>query len=297
MRTIEYALLFLLAAALFTGVYLIMNAAVLHRSSGVGCKAMRAVARRDKSHSDAWTIPGILQLVKLLSKVVFLDDASKNKLEKKLSRVGLSVSAEEFTARKYLIVIGGCATVVLCALIHFWFGCIICSLLTIYGMMRQNESLTKTIRQKDIEIEAELPLFVRTICQQLRVNRDITAAVTSYRKVAGKELGAELDILLMNIRTGGVSSALQHFRYRIGSDEVYRLCGALTDIERGVDQTATLGFLAEDMSRKAKLNLQKQMSTLPGKMRLTYFPAIVVCIAMIIYVLAAFTVNQLNTLF
>ena len=96
---------------------------------------------------------------------------------------------------------------------------------------------------------------------------------------------------------GGVVQALQLFQSRIGSDAAFRLCSTLIEIDRGIDQTATLEYLADDMARAAKLQLQKQLSARPGQMRRTYLPAVGICVALIIYVLVVFTMAQVNTLF
>ena len=119
----------------------------------------------------------------------------------------------------------------------------------------------------------------------------------SYRKVAGPTLGAELDILIAHMRSGGTTAALQQFQRRIGTDSAFRLCSTLQEIDRGIDQTGTLEYLADDMARQAKLNIQKALSTRPAKMRRTYLPAVDVCIIMILYVLIVFVKNQLNILF
>ena len=135
-----------------------------------------------------------------------------------------------------------------------------------------------------------------TCCVGWEIDID-EASQEAYRKVAGNALGEELDILLSHLRTGGVVQALQLFQTRIGSEEAFRLCSTLIEIDRGIDQTATLEYLADDMARTAKLQIQKQLSTKPGKMRRTYLPAVGVCVALIVYVLVVFTMNQVNTLF
>ena len=138
---------------------------------------------------------------------------------------------------------------------------------------------------------------MRTICRSLRTNRDILAALNSYRKLAGTALGEEVDILISSLRTGSVIPSLEQFQRRVGSDDAFRLCSTLIEIERGVDQTATLDYLADDMARSARLEMQKQLSTRPAAMRLTYLPAVAVCVILILYVLVVFVMNQVDTLF
>ena len=106
-----------------------------------------------------------------------------------------------------------------------------------------------------------------------------------------------MDILISSLRTGSVIPSLEQFQRRVGSDDAFRLCSTLIEIERGVDQTATLDYLADDMARSARLEMQKQLSTRPAAMRLTYLPAVAVCVILILYVLVVFVMNQVDTLF
>ena len=209
----------------------------------------------------------------------------------------MDLTPEQFTARKYVVTAGAGVAALLCVLFQFWFGIIFCVLIGVYGIMRQRESLTSRIKARDEAISMEMPRFVRTICRTLHNNRDIYSALASYKKVAGPILSEELDILLAHMRTGGVAIALQQFQKRLGTDSAFRLCSTLQEIDRGIDQTGTLEYLADDMARQAKLNIQKALSTRPGKMRATYLPAVGVCVAMIIYVLIVFVMNQLNNLY
>ena len=163
--------------------------------------------------------------------------------------------------------------------------------------MKQKEDLTEKLKAKDAAISQEMPRFVRTICRSLRTNRDILTAFQSDRKVAGPALCAELDILIASLRSGSVLQALQQFQRRIGNEDAFRLCSTLIEIDRGVDQTATLDYLADDMARAARLAMQKELSTRPAAMRRTYLPAVAVCVILILYVLVVFVMNQVNTLF
>ena len=294
MKIVVCAAIFL---TLSIGLYQAGCAVLLGDRSYVGRKSLRKMAGWNRPKQDLWAIHPICDFVSYATRFVYLDPEAQESLEKQLDRVGLQITPQQFTARKYVIAAAGVLGIALCAILKFWMGVVLAALLIVYGMMRQRDRLLEKIKKKDAEIADEMPRFVRTVCQQLHTNRDITAALLSYRKVAGKELGAELDILLVHIQTGGVQQALQQFQRRLGTDEIYRLCGALIDIERGIDQTATLNYLADDMARQVKLNAQKKLSTRPGRMRLTYLPAVFVCVAMIIYVLVMFVINQLNNLF
>lgn len=249
-----------------------------------------------KQKRDFWSAFPLNKLLDWGARIAFVDEATEVSLGKQLSRAGLSDTPRQFTAKKYLIIALGALLMGLCIAARLYLGIVPCLLVTSYLILKQREALTEKIKQKDLLIAREMPRFVRTICRNLQSNRDLCAVISTYRKVAGRELGAELDILLVEMQAGNMQNALSHFETRVGTPEVFRLCGALRDMSMGIDQTATLSYLADSMASQAKENSRKELSLRPGKMRRTYYPAIGMCIAMIMYVLVVYVINNLNNL-
>ena len=290
-------LLIVTAGLLFLGAWMILSAVLCNDRSFMGRSGLDQIQKwRSKSRS-IWDQPSMRDLTNFVSRFVYLDQIAQETLKRQLFHAGMLLSPEQFTARKYVVLGAGIAVAALCACMNFWPGILMAGLITVYGMMKLRESLMSRVQAKEEAVAQEMPRFVRTLCRSLQTGRDIYAALSSYRKVAGHALAPELDILLAHMRTGGVASALQQFQNRLGTDEAFRLCGALQEIDRGIDQSAALEYLADDMAVQAKLNIQKTLSTRPAKMRRTYLPAVGVCVAMIIYVLVVFVMDQLNTLF
>ncbi len=288
---------YLTIGALFGfGLWLVLAAMLLNDRSFVGRKTLRRIERWQQKKYELWDAPLVKAVVKGFSRLVFLDEAAKESLKKQLSRAGLNIEPQQYAARKYLIFSLGVFAGAVCAGMKFWFGIVVTALLVLYGVLAQKDKLASRIKKRDEAISMEMPRFVRTICRSLRSSRDIYAALESYRKVAGPVLGSELDILIAEMRAGSVPRALGQFQRRIGSDSAFRLCSTLQDIDRGIDQTATLEYLSDDMARQAKLNIQKTLATRPASMRRTYLPAVGVCVVMIIYVLIVFVEHQLITL-
>ncbi len=286
----------LIGILLASGLWLLCGVLFWHDTSFTGSSALRRYGKWQEEKKDFWASSIMRKLTGFASRFVFLDGNAEEQLSRQLNRAGLSIAPKEFTARRYVILFLGVVGAGICGLMKFWLGILLCVLLAGFGLMKQRDALQAKLKEKDEAIAMEMPRFVRTICRNLRGNRDIYAALTSYRKVSGPVLGAELDILLAHMGSGNIQSALQQFQTRIGSEEVYRLCSTLLEIDRGIDQTATLDYLADDMARQAKLKVQKQLSTRPAKMRRTYYPAVGVCVAMILYVLVVFVVDQLSTM-
>ena len=291
--TLSFVLITFLLAI---GLWMLCGVIFFHDTSFKGSTELRRYGKWHEDKRDFWKSSIMKGLTKLASRFVFLNDNSGELLARQLNRAGLTLTPKEFTARRYVILFSGALGTGLCGLMKFWLGVILCVLLAGFGLMKQRDALQAKLKEKDEAISLELPRFARTICRNLRGNRDIYAALLSYRKVSGPVLGSELDILLAHMRSGNIQSALQQFQARLGSEEVYQLCSTLLEIDRGIDQSATLDYLADDMARQAKLRVQKQLATRPAKMRRTYYPAVGVCVAMILYVLVVFVVDQLSNM-
>ena len=287
----------LVALLLCLGLWWLASAQFLHDRTFAGRRGLKQLHKWQRQERDFWASDLMVKLTDLACRFIFLEETAKKRLELQLNRAGIPVTAEQFTARKLIIAALGILGILLCAAFRFWLGIILFGLFTLLLVMKQREDLTAKLKAKDAAISQEMPRFVRTICRFLRTNRDILAAFQSYRRVAGEALGEELDILISSLRVGSVSQALQQFQRRIGSEEAFRLCSTLIEIDRGIDQTATLDYLADDMARSARLEMQKQLSTRPAAMRRTYLPAVAVCVVLILYVLVVFVMNQVDTLF
>ena len=286
--------LFFVAALLFLGLKTVCAAADGITFTGRG--TLRKIAKWQKERLDPWAIFPLKQLLSVASRLVYVDETTGVKLGKDLEKAGLPITPKVYMARKYLTAFLGISLTAICFVLRFYFGVFVFLLVTVFALMKQRDALNEKIRKKELAISQEMPRFVRTLCRSLKSDRDLVSVIGSYRKIARPELGGELDILLAEMQSGNTQSALVHFENRIGSSEVFRLCAALRDISMGIDQTATLAYMADDMARSAKENIKRELSLRPGKMRRTYYPAIGVCIAMILYVLVVYVIHNLNNI-
>ena len=286
--------LFLIAALLFFGLKTVCAAADGTAFTGRG--TLKKIAKWQKEPLDLWAVFPLKQLLAASSRLVYVDETAGAKLGRDLEKAGLPITPKVYTARKYLTVFAGIGLTVVCFILRFYFGVFVILLVMVFALMKQRDALNEKIRKKELAISQEMPRFVRTLCRSLQSDRDLVSVIGSYRKVSGPELGGELDILLAEMQSGNVQSALVHFENRIGSPEVFRLCAALRDMSMGIDQTPTLAYMADDMARQAKENIKRELSLRPGKMRRTYYPAIGVCIAMILYVLVVYVIHNLNSI-
>lgn len=287
--------LIVIAILVFLGMKAIC--AVGEGRSYIGHRIIRNISRWQREKLDIWAVFPLKQLVAGTARIVCLDEASAEKLGRSLIKAGVMITPRVYTAKKYLIVAFGICLMAIFLLQHFFFGIVVCVMVVAYALIKLHNTLTSKIKKKELIILQEMPRFARTICRSLQNDRDLVNVIGAYRKTAGPELGSELDVLLAEMKSGNVQNALIHFEDRLGIPEVSRLCGAIRDMSMGIDQTATLSYMADDMARQAKENIRKELSLRPGKMRRTYYPAIGICIAMIMYVLVVYVINNFTNLF
>ena len=106
------------------------------------------------------------------------------------------------------------------------------------------------VRKRRKLIEAEIPRFALTIGQNLENDRDVLKILTSYRRVAGRDYGAELDQTIADMITSNYENALLPFETRIGrpmlSAVVRGRVGVLFRQRDGRSRALALGLVVRD---------------------------------------------------
>ncbi len=265
------------------------------RSVG-GRKAMKQASKWWKKKRSLWESEPIDWLCEKISTRLYIEPSAEKKLANKIARAGLDVSARKYTARTYICVGTAVVLAIFCIMLKFYIGIIVVALLGAYMVLKVRAEIDDIIRKKEQSISNEMPRFVRTICRNLQVDRDIIGVIATYRKIAGPELGTELDTLIAEMTTGNMEIALTHFENRIGSPEAYRLCSALKNVSLGTDQTSALMYLADDMTKYASEAIRRELAKYPGKMRRSMIPATAVTVAMLVYVLMTFLIGNFSNI-
>ena len=228
----------------------------------------------------------LTKIAALFAPYLRLDKLKRNKLQAALNIAGLDMTPEVYTARAW-VTAGGVA---LCALplmfviplsvpilvglaVALWFS-------TYYAAF-------DFVKKRRKLIEAEIPRFALTIGQNLENDRDVLKILTSYRRVAGKDFGAELDQTIADMKTGNYENALIHFENRIGSPMLSDVIRGLVGVLRGDDQRMYFKMICFDMRQIEQSNLKKEAAKRPKKMQ-RYSMMMLICI-MIIYLVVLCT--------
>lgn len=221
-----------------------------------------------------------------LERFVKLDPLKKSSLDAALKIAEISYSPEVYLLRAYITAGAVALCAVPCCAIHPFISLVVLGLaVTVwFGKYYGAFDYVKKWRKR---IEAEIPRFALTLCQSLKLDRDVLKALTGYRKIAGKEFGSELDKAIAEMRTGHYETALMQFENRIGSTMLSDIVRGLIGILRGDDQQLYFQMLSFDMRQIEQNRLKKEAARRPKKIQ-KYSMMMLFCI-LIIYAVVLVT--------
>lgn len=262
-------LLFVSSAVLLSAGLYYLAQAVFAFPSG---KAVHAVQNIHGKRSLSQRFQDVLlPVARLISKLFPMSEYRKKRMEADFERLRSSQTPEDFVATAK-------ARSLLLALIGLLFiplGIPWLALLTavaaVLAYFRSMQIVRKKVEAQNREIEAELPRLTETLNYSLQDSRDLLAFFEKYRKVAGKALGAELDRLILDMKTGNQEAALRGMDARLGLPSFSALCAILCGVHQGVDQRTSLLVLEQDMRTKEREALRRLMEKRPGRIKAASF--------------------------
>ena len=283
----------LIVTVLFTafGLYRIAQAALCLPSG----KTVEAVRNTHGKRSLMQKLEvALLPFAKIISRLLPMSEYRQRRLQTDFLRLNIKQSPQEFTAKEKakatLLVANGMIFIVL--------GVPALSLLTavaaLLAYFRSMQAVRKKVEALNREIEAELPRLVETLNYSLHDNRDLLAFFEKYRKVAGKVMGAELDRLLVDMKTGNQEAALRSMDARLGIPAFAALCAVLCGVHQGVDQRTSLLVLEQDIRAKERETLRRIMEKRPGRIKVASFILTVLLILMFMIPLILLIINNLQ---
>lgn len=228
----------------------------------------------------------ITKIARLFERWFKLDKMKRDKLQSALTIAGVELSPEVYTLKAYvkagLVALSALPMAFIMPLfvpiliglaVALWFS----SYYAAFDFVKKRRKL----------IEAEIPRFALSIGQNLENDRDVLKILTSYRRVAGKDFGMELDQTIADMKTGNYENALLRFETRIGSPMLSDVTRGLIGVLRGDDQRMYFKMICFDMRQIEQANLKKEAAKRPKKIQ-RYSMLMLVCI-MIIYLVVLCT--------
>ena len=197
-----------------------------------------------------------------------LDRLKRNKVQRALDIAGLQLTPEVYTARAWVTAgaVGLCAipmALLIPLLVPILIGLAVALWFSTYY------AAFDFVKKRRKLIEGEIPRFALTVGQSLENDRDVLKILTSYRRVAGKDFGAELDQTIADMKTGNYENALIRFETRIGSPMLSDVIRGLIGVLRGDDQRMYFKMITFDMRQIEQNNLKKEAAKRPKRSSVT----------------------------
>lgn len=279
---IYFFIFFFFACGLF-----VISSEVLGLPPIATAKGIKIAAKSQQSFIDTLLTVVVMPIVKLVSPFIVIADYKEKRMAKQLSRAGISLTPKEYFARS--IVVAVIATVVsyvmLIATIEGM--SFVAFVLGVVVYFHFNGEIKDKLKAKDRLIEAELPKFIRAIVQGLRTEKDIIKLLETYQTIAGIGLKYDIEVLIMDLKSGNFEEGMTEFDKRLGNGYVSRLAKALIATNRGDDQSSMLNYLLSDMGLLAKEMMQRELNKRPGRVKMMVIPIVIVAVIALFYVIGA----------
>lgn len=210
---------------------------------------------------------------------VRLDKMKRASLERTLKIAGNSLTPECYVAKAWVIA----GTVALCAVpMAFLIPLMVPVLIGLAVALWFSTYYTAFdyVKKRRKRMEKEIPRFALSIGQSLENDRDVLKILTSYRRIAGKEFGVELDQTVADMKTGNYEQALLHLEARVDSPLLSDVTRGLIGVLRGDDQRMYFQMITFDMRQIEQNDLKKEAAKRPRLIQ-RYSMMMLLCIIMI----------------
>lgn len=248
-------------------------------------KSMKSTGAARGSPLTAWREMFLLPVVKRLAPLVRIEAYKERRMTVQLERAEIRMTPSEYYTQAIVMSAvtalagGGFAFVFMRQLLAVIAVLAVIVYFNFFGEVKDK------LKEKDRQIEGELPKFIRAIVQGLKTEKDVIKLLETYDTIAGKGLKYDIEMLIMDLKSGGFENAMLDFDKRVGNPYVSRLAKALIAAGRGDNQEAALHHLLSDMTVLARETMQRELAKRPGRVKLLVIPIVIIGIGTLFYVI------------
>lgn len=259
-------------------------------------KTLTTIIRWRRRSKDIWQNRYLNNILQIGAPLIPLSESSEKKMNDNLKRADIPYNAKEYYAKAILSACLGILVTVFATTLNSTILVIGGILMTIYLFFKNYDEVNDILQNKAKLLEDEIPTFVRSIESGLHTDRDIIRGFERYKKIASPAMASELDIVIADMQASSVAQGLMRFDNRLNSPEISRLCAALIEVDRGIDNSLTLQYLAQDMTTTHRQIIQRELDKRPGQMKRAILPAGIILVVMMFYILIEAVIRSAATL-
>ncbi len=248
-------------------------------------KGVKLAVREDKGIMDFLDTYFIMPFVKVIAPFIHIADFKEKRMAIRLARAEIKFTPKEYLARSILM--AGASAILSFLLLMLTMSSLsfLAIALGLVVFFHFNGEVNDKLKEKDKLIEAELPKFIRAIVQGLKTEKDVIKLLETYQTISGVGLKYDIEVLIMDLKSGNFEDGMTEFDKRVGNAYVSRLAKALIAVNRGDNQDSTLNYLLSDMGLLAKEMMQRELNKRPGKIKILVIPIVLVAVGALFYVM------------
>ena len=248
-------------------------------------KGIKLAVREDKGFMDFVNTYFIMPFVKVLAPFIHIAPFKEKRMALRLARAEIKFTPKEYMARSVLMSASTGAVAFLLLTFTMSSLSFLGIVIGVVVFFHFNGEVNDKLKEKDKLIEAELPKFIRAIVQGLKTEKDIIKLLETYQTISGAGLKYDIEVLIMDLKSGNFEDGMTEFDKRVGNAYVSRLSKALIAVNRGDDQELTLNYLLSDMGLLAKEMMQRELNKRPGRVKMLVIPVVLIAVSALFYVM------------
>lgn len=281
----------LLTAGLFN-----LASAFLQLPPYATARNLRRIRARPESLVSRLETLALLPLLRLIAPLLRIEPFKEKQLALQLGRAEIRLSPKEYYARALILALAAGLLAVAAAGVIMPSMIPLAVILAVIIYLHLIGEVKDKLKAKDRLIESELPRFVRAIVQGLQTEPDIIKLFENYLSIARSGLQYDLEILVMDLKSGNFETAMDSFDKRLGNAYVSRLTKALAAAEQGSNQEMALHHLMSDMSTLAHETLKRELDKRPGRVRMLVIPVVLLGVVTLFFTIGVHLFSSLGGL-
>lgn len=208
---------------------------------------------------------------KVFSKFIKMDRIAREKQQRNLLRVGIDITPEKYYADALVISLWILCLGALFILIGVPIFFAIAAIFAVWLFFSNIDVANKEIKKVNNAITRDLPKFVMIYDHARGDNVQLVDIIEKYREAACKEFQYDLDLLIVDLKTGSEESALISFAERTNIQELSNFVNILLGSIKGDDVSTAIQLTQREMEVIRREEKNRKILALPDKVKVSIY--------------------------
>lgn len=210
-------------------------------------------------------------LSKKVAQYIKIDRIAREKKRRNLLRVGIDTAPEKYYADALVIslwiILFGAFFLLLGIPVFF----VISAIFSVWLFFSNVDVVNKEINRINTAITKDLPKFVTIYAHARGDNVQLVDIIEKYRKTACEEFWYDLDLLIMDLKTGSEETALISFAERTNIQQLNNFVNILLGSIKGDDVSTSIKLTQREMEVIRREEKNRKILMLPDKVKVSIY--------------------------